>query len=89
MSIQRSNKVDEKGCINHYLQHDSFYIQNFKEVDIEFNGEPYEFNFQLVHWEMMSFSDGTITIDSFIFAMGSKLLINMEKLDSQLGTYKI
>ncbi|KAL7516228.1 hypothetical protein ACHAWX_001262 [Stephanocyclus meneghinianus] len=58
-------------------------IDIFRQNNIEVYGAPYEADFQLVEWENSGFTHGTISIDSDIFLLGSKMLIdslNVEKL---------
>lgn len=60
-------------------------IEVFRSYDNEVYGAPYESDFQLVHWELSGFTDGTYTIDSDIFAMGSKMVIDLVNFNSANG----
>ena len=51
-------------------------IHIFKQNNVEVYGAPYEADFQLVHWEKIGFTDGSITVDSDLFAMGSQFLVD-------------
>ena len=51
-------------------------IQVFKKNKVEVYCAPYEADFQLAYWARSSFTDGTITIDSDLFFLGSGLVID-------------
>ena len=50
---------------------------------------PYESDFQLVHWENIGLTDGTFTIDSDIFAVGSSTMIDLLAFSSAIRKCKI
>ena len=64
-------------------------VKVFREHGHEVYGAPYESDFQLVHWELSGFTHGTYTIDSDIFAMGSKLMVDLINFKSATGKCKI
>ena len=51
-------------------------MQVFKKNKVEVYCAPYEADFQLAYWEKTGFTDGTITIDSDLFFLGSGLVID-------------
>ena len=61
----------------------------FLEHGFEVCGAPYESDFQLVYWEKKGITDGTYTIDSDIFAMGSSMTIDLLNFNSAKGKCKI
>ena len=71
----------------------SHIIANAAEVFVESGhevyGAPYEADFQLVHWERIGFTQGTYTIDSDIFVMGSNLVVDLLNFKSADGKCKI
>ena len=64
-------------------------IELFAENNVEVFGAPYESDFQLVYWELIGFTDGTYTVDSDMFAMGSKLIIDLLNFNSARGNCKL
>mmetsp|Transcript_36508 Transcript_36508/g.74330 ORF Transcript_36508/g.74330 Transcript_36508/m.74330 type:complete len:757 (-) Transcript_36508:306-2576(-) len=68
-------------------------VSIFKEHKVETYGAIYEADFQLWYWEMTGFTHGTISVDSDIFAMGSKdansLFIDLLNVESSDGKCKI
>ncbi|KAL7548740.1 hypothetical protein ACHAWF_017202 [Thalassiosira exigua] len=64
-------------------------VKVFREHGHEVYGAPYESDFQLVYWELSGFTSGTYTIDSDIFAMGSKLMVDLINFKSATGKCKI
>lgn len=52
-------------------------VKVFKEHGHEVYGTCYESDFQLVYWEKTGFTDGTLTIDSDIYAMGSQSMLDL------------
>ena len=63
--------------------------QVFRDHGHKIYGAPYESDFQLVFWELTRFNDGTYTIDSDIFAIGSNMMIDLINFRSAKGNYKI
>ena len=47
----------------------------FKKNNILICGSPYKADFQLAYWEEIGFTNGTITVDSDLFALGSQCTI--------------
>ena len=64
-------------------------IELFVENNVEVFGAPYASDFQLVYWELIGFTDGTYTVDSDIFAMGSNLVIDLLNFNSARGNCKL
>ena len=64
-------------------------VDVFIENGVEVFGAPYESDFQLVYWEMIGFTDGTYTVDSDIFAMGSNLVVDLLNFNSARGNCKL
>ena len=64
-------------------------VEVFKQNKVEIYGASHEADFQLVHWEMTGFTDGTISVDSDIFMLGSKMFIDSLNVNSKLGNCKI
>ena len=64
-------------------------VKVFLDHRHEVFGAPYESDFQLVHWENIGFTDGTFTIDSDIWAMGSSMMIDLLNFHSAKGKCKI
>lgn len=73
--------------VSNYIIADT--VQVFKDNGREVYGAPYESDFQLVHWELSDFTQGTMTTDSDIFAMGSKIFIDLLNFSSANGKCKI
>ncbi|KAL7501673.1 hypothetical protein ACHAWT_009485, partial [Skeletonema menzelii] len=51
-------------------------VRIFRDNGHEVFGAPFEADWQLVYWELTGFTDGTISIDSDIWAMGSKVFVD-------------
>ena len=64
-------------------------VDIFKENGTEVYCAPYEADFQLVYWENVGFTLGSISIYSDLFALGSKLLVDQLNLESSNGNCKI
>jgi len=64
-------------------------VDVFIENGVEVFGAPYESDFQLGYWEMIGFTDGTYTVDSDIFAMGSNLVVDLLNFKSASGNCKL
>ena len=52
-------------------------VRIFKENGHDVYGAPFEADWQLVYWEKTGFTQGTISIDSDIWAMGSELFVDL------------
>eukprot|EP00984_Skeletonema_dohrnii_P024318 scaffold13436_cov73-Skeletonema_dohrnii-CCMP3373.AAC.3 len=64
-------------------------VRVFKENDHEVHGAPFEADWQLVFWELSGFTGATITIDSDIWAMGSKVYVDLLDYNSAEGKCKV
>lgn len=64
-------------------------VKVFKEHGHEVYGTCYESDFQLVYWEKTGFTDGTLTIDSDIYAMGSQSMLDLVQYNSKDGNCKL
>ena len=64
-------------------------VQVFRDHGHKIYGAPYESDFQLVFWELTKFTNGTYTIDSDIFAIGSNMMIDLINFRSLKGKCKI
>ena len=64
-------------------------VKIFQDNGFEVFGAPYESDFQLVYWEITGFTDGTLTIDSDIFAMGSSMVVDLVNYNSANGKCKV
>ena len=64
-------------------------VDIFRVNKVEVYGAPYEADFQLVFWELSGFTDGTISVDSDIFGLGSKMFVDVLKTSSKLGNCMI
>ena len=64
-------------------------VDIFKVHDIQVYCAPYLVYFLLVYWEIVGFTHGSISIDSDLFALGSKLLVDQLNLESSNGNCKI
>ncbi|EJK44802.1 hypothetical protein THAOC_36628 [Thalassiosira oceanica] len=64
-------------------------VEVFRDHGHEVYGTCFESDFQLVYWEKKGFTAGTLTIDSDIYAMGSKLTIDLVNYNSAKGKCKI
>ena len=64
-------------------------LKVFKKNKVEVYGAITEADFQLVYWERTGFTDGTISVDSDIFALGSKFFVDELKVNSKFGDCKI
>lgn len=60
-------------------------VEVFKDNKVEVYGAITEADFQLAYWELTKFTDGTISVDSDIFALGSKFFVDDLKVDSKDG----
>ena len=60
-------------------------IDVFRKFGMEVYGAPYEADFQLVYWELVGFTHGTYTIDSDLYAMGCKMVIDLLNFGSAKG----
>ena len=57
----------------------------FRQNMVEVYCAPFEADHQLAHWEKTGFTQGTISVDSDIFMLGSKLFIDCLESHSDLG----
>ncbi|KAL7525618.1 hypothetical protein ACHAWF_003820 [Thalassiosira exigua] len=64
-------------------------VELFQKNNVEVYGASHEADFQLVHWEKTGFTDGTISVYSDIFVLGSKLFVDELKTESKLGNCMI
>ncbi len=60
-------------------------VRIFRENGHDVYGAPFEADWQLVHWEQTGFTEGTISIDSDIWAMGSKVFVDLLNYNSSDG----
>ena len=64
-------------------------VKVFRDHGHEVYGTCFESNFQVVYWERIKFTDGTLLIDSDLLAMGSNFFIDLVNYNSANGKCKI